>query len=70
MSKSVTIRRDPGAYERFKHNMERYNKYGAGNRMDLNIPAPKAAPVSDSEGVWNSRSINGMAELFHETEDK
>ncbi len=63
-----TIKRDAGAYERFKHNMARYKKYGAGNRMDLNIPSPKAEHVSDEE-IFNSTTVKGLANLFHETEE-
>ncbi|MGM9936730.1 MAG: hypothetical protein ACI38A_05250 [Candidatus Ornithomonoglobus sp.] len=41
MENSITVKRDPDAYKRYLHNKARYEKYGPGKRMDLDMKPPK-----------------------------
>lgn len=67
MAEMHIMRRDPDAYKRFKHNMARYKKYGAGNRMDLNLKPPALEASAD---IVQSAKDNAclLAKLYREME--
>ena len=61
---SVTVQRDPGAYERYLHNRARYEEYGSGEHMELNMQPP--APEQVVKFEFSTEQCRVLADIFHE----
>lgn len=64
LEKSAVVKRDPDAYQRYLHNKARYEKYGSGKHMELNMQPPEPEQVVKFE--FSTEQCRVLADIFHD----
>lgn len=63
LEKSAVVKRDPEAYKRYLHNKARYEKYGSGRHMELNMQPPAQEQVVKFE--FSTEQCRVLADIFY-----